>query len=1655
MLESLVAEQAPLTFARMYAGRAVTARAIGYDAGRRHLRVALENPHALGAPGDYLCYSTFARHESFSMDGYLLGFESHEARLSLPALCAATDQRAQDRLALDLDSTLSVVIEGRTLPIFDVSPRGFSYFERELRPEHEVGKILDVDLDFGDGCIGHERVAVRHHRAQPWGGFTVGVTFLEGGAARPVADARLTIEEDYPGTDLAPREAIRPYAADRVEFRAGSRKLVGLWTEVEHPGPASVVVIPPAWAKTKESTSLLAQVLAASFDANLRHLAVLRLDYSNALGESDKDPEFREPGKETLGLTFSACVEDVRAAVDFAHHKLATPPRATALVGMSFSGPLCLRAAVEELRVTTLVELMGASDIQDLVRMASGGIDYVAKHRAGIHGDVQNVLGLLADTDRWSADGIRHRLVFLQDAQADAAKLTVPILWVHGVYDAFVNVNRIRSILDCAPTVERKLVTVPCGHIPTKSTEAVISFVPVIRHLLAAVDVLDPVIAVPTREQAERVTAAEWAAAPRSQLASPRDYWRGYMLGEEGGSLGFDVLAATREYRELMQRQVELLAIGDDDWVHDVGGGMGHSIPFLARLPRRPRGVIAYDLVPQVLEQAARRAAALGVPFTAEEWDAACEPPPASLHAARAVLMSLFLSCLPDALGFLRRLHAVLPEGACVVASSIRPDADLSGVYTRFIEDIAAGVVAPPEGTTAGALARRARIHELGGLAAAPGRRGHVPLLRGGRASPALRRGGLRGGTSRAHVRHAAAGRAGGGETGRMKRSRATADPEIRAAWDEEVRETLRRGVRLFSLVAIVIFLLFWAVDWVVYPPSQFPGVVHDFLRLRVLCAVAYLPIIAWARRPRSMEALVVVSAIAVLWVSAIICVMLTYTGYGDSLYYAGLIVTMLAAGLIMPWGWRTASVVGVGMAAMYLGVASLDSMVRWRAALNNTFFILGGLGISIAANAQRARLALAEFEGRHELAAALDKLRALDQMKTTFMANASHEMRTPLTLMLGALESLAESNRAARDAHEIEYLDVIRRNGLGLLRLINDLLDLARLEASQARVRLEVCDLTELLKSITTQAGPMAAWRGLTLRLDAPERPVLARLDASKVEKIVLNLVSNAIKFTPAGGSIRVRLEEHPAELRIAVTDSGIGIPASEHQRIFDRFSQVDPSATRSRGGTGIGLALVKELVELHGGRVAVSSEVGKGSTFDVSLPRDVSGIAAERLDRRHAERGASPARRAEDHGLGDWVRRVTEQPEYRVGELHDAADRRTVPRLEAPPRAATVLVVEDSVELLRFITLQLSAEYRVIAAGDGEEGLARAREHRPNLVITDWMMPGRDGPWLSRELRRDPDTRATPIVMLTARGQADDRTTARESGADIFLIKPFSVKELRAAVRSLLKRKEERVDELQRETGASMMLLTGGMAHEILNPLGFIANSLFALREVIEELLAATPDGGGTGPDSPAETCRRLLDASRTGVDRIRSVVEYLRAIARPGHEIAPELADLNQALTSTLLLTGALANPNVEVIQDLCADASVRCQIGRVNQVLLNLVKNALLAMPEGAGRLWVTTRRTADELEISIEDNGCGIPGAQIDRVFDPFFTTRSPGEGTGLGLALTRQIVEEHGGHVGLTSVEGEGTKVTVRLPIAGPPEAKAAASDTEVGEAAA
>ncbi|MFN7950140.1 MAG: methyltransferase domain-containing protein [bacterium] len=699
ILRELATHGVGVTFARVHGGRVVQGTVRDLDESARQLRIALPAPQALGPPGSYLCFAATWKHESFLFDGFVLAVGDGEVVIGQPTRCVLTDQRAQDRLVLGLDSPLRIRVGERWFPVTDLSPRGFAFYVGSAADEDVLPRAGQLDVEFHvEGGLVRQELALLRYRRPEAVGFTAGATFVD----TPSDDVSRTVlplhEEESAFPDAAPRSVATAYRAESVRFACGERQVAGLWNEVRHPGPTTVFVVPPAWGKTKESVSILAQFLCAIYDANARHVAVLRIDYVNALGESTKDAGFDRNGKETLGLELSECVQNLTAAIDYAHGRLGAPATATALIGMSFSGPLCLRAAVEDPRVTHLVELMGASDLQDLIRTASGGIDYVANYRAGVRHQVRNILGVLSDADRWCADGLRARLLLIQDAQRDAARLRIPLLWVHGRYDAFVNELRIRSILASAPTVERRLVVVPCGHVPTKSVEALLAYLPVARFVLAAVGVEHPAVAVPNERVAATVAAEEWARAPRIELASPREYWRSYMLGATTESLGFDVLAMTREYQELMDRQIDLLELADDAVLADLGCGLGHSLEALARRAERPAlRVMLYDLVPQLLETARVRAESR-LSLETFEWDAELDGPPALIEHADAVLMSLFLSCVVDPATLVRQLAARLKSGARLVASTFRPDADFSQVYVALLRDIRAGTVAPLKG---------------------------------------------------------------------------------------------------------------------------------------------------------------------------------------------------------------------------------------------------------------------------------------------------------------------------------------------------------------------------------------------------------------------------------------------------------------------------------------------------------------------------------------------------------------------------------------------------------------------------------------------------------------------------------------------------------------------------------------------------------------------------------------------------------------------------------------------------------------------------------------------------------------------------------------------------------------------------------------------
>ena len=419
-----------------------------------------------------------------------------------------------------------------------------------------------------------------------------------------------------------------------------------------------------------------------------------------------------------------------------------------------------------------------------------------------------------------------------------------------------------------------------------------------------------------------------------------------------------------------------------------------------------------------------------------------------------------------------------------------------------------------------------------------------------------------------------------------------------------------------------------------------------------------------------------------------------------------------------------------------------------------------------VSANIAGAIAAVQALEDERRRAAALAEL---DRAKTTFFGNVSHEFRTPLTLMLGPLEDVLARELAPESRAQLE---VVGRNGQRLLKLVNTLLDFARIEAGRAQAAYQPTDLAALTADLASNFRSACERAGLRLAVDCPTLPEAAYVDPQMWEKIVLNLLSNAFKFTLHGEiGVSLRMKDH---FELEVRDSGVGIPAEALPRVFERFHRVEDARGRSHEGSGIGLALVNELVKLQGGSIAVQSTVGKGTAFTVTIPKGRAHLPAERIKGETAAPSAARAHAYVAEALG-WLPRTE----------HAVAAPRTGPR---------VLLADDNADLRDYAHRLLAEHYDVEAVADGQAALEAARARPPQLVISDVMMPRLDGFGLIRELRADPALRAIPVILLSARAGEEARVEGLGKGADDYLVKPFSGRELLVRAGTLLRAAEMR---------------------------------------------------------------------------------------------------------------------------------------------------------------------------------------------------------------------------------------------------------------------
>ena len=879
----------------------------------------------------------------------------------------------------------------------------------------------------------------------------------------------------------------------------------------------------------------------------------------------------------------------------------------------------------------------------------------------------------------------------------------------------------------------------------------------------------------------------------------------------------------------------------------------------------------------------------------------------------------------------------------------------------------------------------------------------------------------------------------------------------------------LKNAVLTFFLLQTLVFI---PADWVLHR-EHFDSFLVARLALNAALGVIWL---GTATRWPAASSL----AVCALG-SALFLFMVDQTGGVTSGYYVGLILLVVGMGFLTP---QTVKQSGLIATSIFLAYSALplytQDPIDWTIFAENLFFLGAACAEAWWASLHMERMRLADFSQKRELERARDDLAELDQAKSRFSSNVHHELRTPLTLILAPLDSLRSGDMGALPESVQKTLSTMHSNGRRLHKMINNLLDLSRIESHEFVVVRRLLDLKALVDELILGAQPMADRKSIQLAARGLDGLPKIYADSDALEKIFVNLLGNALKFTEEGGRIDLEARASQGGVEVRITDDGIGIPPEKLDAIFDRFAQVDASATRRFEGTGIGLSLVQEMVERHDGWIhADSAGLNQGTVLTVWLPEGEADASVDEevlLDEQGARQSVRVAMESVRAELRMGDEDSTQDSDFHQ-EMERAANRwsdenghsaveSSVPKWANAPE---ILIAEDNPDMRSLLATLIGQEFRVRTARNGRDALEQLRESLPDLLLSDVMMPEMSGLELCREVKQDPATRSLPVVLVTSKAERDMKIEGLELGADDYVTKPFHPRELMARVRSLVRvvslqkqlsrrnaaleaaldeLKQAEVQLVQSERLAAVGELAAGIAHEVNNPVNFALNSARTLESAVQEFRSSVrdfdPDSASVSQtshptaDEISSDLVELAEIIREGLTRTASLVGDLRDFSSPGRAGAqvPGVR-VEKGLRSTLqLVRHDLEKRGADVHVFIEADLpSLTGDLSGLNQVFLNLLKNAGEALGARGGRIDVSLRRNRDELIVEVSDDGVGIHADHLNRLFEPFFTTKDTGEGTGLGLSISRRIVAAHGGRIEVASASGEGSRFSVHLPI--------------------
>lgn len=857
--------------------------------------------------------------------------------------------------------------------------------------------------------------------------------------------------------------------------------------------------------------------------------------------------------------------------------------------------------------------------------------------------------------------------------------------------------------------------------------------------------------------------------------------------------------------------------------------------------------------------------------------------------------------------------------------------------------------------------------------------------------------------------------------------------PEYFDQYKKETLKTCQKHVRFSSAVVILGSPLFLPLDYLLAKEKML-----DFLIVRLIMMIGEAIIYFLTKTRYGLKYSMWLGVSSVLVASCTIIVLVHMTGGASSPYYAGLLIVLFALCIWIPITFQLGLCSAILMYLMYvIPFIASNSVSDWAIFVSNNYFMIFIFFLSLSSLKFYNDIRFKEFLSRYETQKANQKLVEANKNKDIFLSNVSHELRTPLTLALTPLESMMQGELGQFKNEENQTLERMHENLHALLRQINDLLDLTRLQEGRMILKYKDDDISQLIESIVSRVKPTAEKKEIAISC-THEGDAITDLffDHAKMEKVIINLVSNALKFTKRGGRIDVSSRSEDGKVIIDVSDTGVGIEDDKLDSVFERFVQADGSYSREYGGSGIGLALVKDIVELHGGEVSVQSQFGKGSTFSVQLPRGSSHIKTEDIVKGEEESKGE----LESLKYSKLIKSVDT-----MTDLHEDISAIEEKYNSISNATKKVLIVEDNPDMYSLLADVLHNDYKVYIAPNGEEGLNKVKELHPDIVTTDIMMPKKDGISMLKDIRADEKIKNTPVIILSSKAEVSSKIEGLEKGADDFIPKPFNPRELKARIRSLImQRKIQAVitekKSLEKQI-ASLSRLTAAIAHEINNPVGNIRHSCSVLERIGKEYSKqhGSPVNDDKGIEKFFSSIIDLIKLISIDSQRALEIVDNFKLLSKNTrmHKVK-ERFNLKERLNEDLFsIMNKIEKANHQVILN-CPDIEIESYPGIFSQIFSNLVSNAMIhGFDQGiSGKINIDVLATAPGLKLVFADNGRGILPDDRDKIFEPFYTTNRERGSTGLGLNIVYNLITQKlGGEITCESKPNKGTKLIISMPV--------------------